>query len=88
MKMQVFSIVNFKKGESSSGFAKEFLFKRMKEIKQTIMGQEKSHKNSEEEESNLNLNVISRLMKNVTTPVLIEQNKKTNNYKFNGTELS
>ena len=71
--MEVFTITNFKKGGVSFGFAKEYLSKRLQEFKATIYGEEPIVDGKKIAPNKLNL--IQRIMKNVTTPVLIEHSR-------------
>ncbi len=73
-KMEVFTITNFKKGEVSSGFVKEYLSKRVSSFKQFIYGEKPDSKDGPTQNP-FQLNLIQRIMKNVTTPVLINHSK-------------
>lgn len=68
-KLEAFTISNFKKGDASSGFAKDFLGKRVAAIKGAVYGDDTSALAAKQAPHKLNL--IQRIMKNVTTPVLI-----------------
>lgn len=68
--MKVFTIPNFKKGGASFGFAKNHLSKRLQNFRGQIYGEEIVLGNKKVPAHKLNL--IQRIMKNVTTPVLIE----------------
>lgn len=73
-KMEAFTITNFKKGEVSSGFVKEYLSKRVTSFKQFIYGEKADSKNGPAQNP-FQLNLIQRIMKNVTTPVLVNHSK-------------
>lgn len=72
-KLEAFTLANFKKGGASSGFAKDYLEKRIKTIKSVVYGDEPLNDPSKPQPHQLNL--IQRIMKNVTTPVLINHSR-------------
>lgn len=79
--IQVFTIQNFKKGGAQSGFAKGFLNKRIEKFRGNVFG-ESTVEGDKQDLSKLN--VIQRIMKNVTTPVLIEHNREVSKSPFTG----
>jgi hypothetical protein len=68
-KMEIFNISNFKKGGVSFGFSKDHLSKRITQFKSFVFGENQALTNGKPTPNKLNL--IQRIMKNVTTPVLI-----------------
>jgi hypothetical protein len=74
-KMEAFTISNFKKGEVSSGFDKEFLSKRFTAFKNSVYG-DNQDASLLAKKNPFKLNLIQRIMKNVTTPVLINHANK------------
>jgi hypothetical protein len=74
-RMEAFTISNFKKGDVSSGFVKEFLSKRISQFKRVVYGEEANTKENGPQNP-FQLNLIQRIMKNVTTPVLINASRK------------
>ena len=71
-RLEVFTITNFKKAGVSFGFAKEHLGKRLNAFRATIYGENPA---VESKQAPNKLNLIQRIMKNVTTPVLIEHSR-------------
>lgn len=71
--MIVFTVTNFKKGGVSQGFTKDYLSKRLLSFKNTVYGEEVFNDGKIIPVNKLNL--IQRIMKNVTTPVLIQHSK-------------
>jgi hypothetical protein len=71
-KLEAFTLANFKKGGATSGFNKLYLTKRVDEFKAAVYGEEKL---SDNKPSPHQLNLIQRIMKNVTTPVLISHSR-------------
>ena len=68
-KLEVMQIVNFKKGGVSHGFSKNYLSNRLNEYKTSVFGDAPNNDGKIVAPNKLNL--IQRIMKNVTTPVLI-----------------
>lgn len=68
-KLETFTLANFKKGGATSGFTKNYLQKRMNQFKAVVYGEEPLPADGGRAPHKLNL--IQRIMKNVTTPVLI-----------------
>jgi hypothetical protein len=73
-KLETFTLANFKKGGASSGFAKEHLQKRMKNFRAIVYGEEPIQTDGRGLQPH-KLNLIQRIMKNVTTPVLISHSQ-------------
>ena len=67
-KMEAFTVTNFKKDSVSAGFAKDFLAKRINHFKALVYGENPA---VEAKQKPQQMNLIQRIMKNVTTPVLI-----------------
>jgi hypothetical protein len=84
-KLEAFTITNFKKGGVTFGFAKEYLAKRLIIFRRQIQG------DIPQNESNLHfsskLNLIQRIMMNVTTPVLIEHSREESKITFFGDQV-
>lgn len=73
MRVINFTISNFKKGNSvSSGFSKEYQVGRLLKFKTNVYGVEYLDKLKE---SSSNLNLIERIMLNVSTPILIQESR-------------
>lgn len=71
--METFTISNFKKGGASFGFTKNYLSKRINQFKNIVYGDNVEPTNGKPAPGKLNL--IQRIMKNVTTPVLIQHSR-------------
>lgn len=71
-KLEAFTLANFKKGGATSGFNKQYLNKRFSKFKSIVYGEEPQKDNKPAPHQ---LNLIQRIMKNVTTPVLINQSR-------------
>ncbi|CDW82480.1 hect e3 ubiquitin [Stylonychia lemnae] len=67
-----FSIPNFKKAGVIQGFAKAYMSDRISKFKDSIYG---DNYNSQQVEQSSSLNLIERIMQNVTTPLLIQENR-------------
>ncbi|CDW73494.1 UNKNOWN [Stylonychia lemnae] len=84
-KIEVLQITNFKKGGVSYGFTKDFLSNRLNTFRNSVFGE------GEEVDGKIvppnKLNLIQRIMKNVTTPILIQHSREQSNKPFNGEEL-
>lgn len=80
-KVDVFTIPDFKKVNAGSGFAKQFLVKRLQHFREQIYGEEV--KEEEHQENFSKLNIIQRIMKDVSTSDLIEQSKQPKKKQFN-----
>jgi hypothetical protein len=72
-RVEAFNIPSFKRGGASHGFAKDYLQKRLSGIRSVVFGEDESQIDTKVAPSKLN--VIQRIMKNVTTPVLIENRR-------------
>ncbi len=72
--MDAFTISNFKKAGVSFGFGKKFLTKRLATFRSHVFGEEDSSIDTSKNNPS-KLNLIQRIMKNVTTPVLIQHNR-------------
>ena len=83
-KLEVFSITNFKKGGVSFGFTKEFLSKRLSEFRQQVYGDGNHNGQDGKVIAPNKLNLIQRIMKNVTTPVLIQHSRDQSSKPFEG----
>ena len=84
-RLEVFTITNFKKAGVSFGFAKEFLGKRLHAFRATIYG---DNPIVESKLAPSKLNLIQRIMKNVTTPVLIEHSRIVSDLPYSGPLLA
>jgi hypothetical protein len=73
-KLEAFTLANFNKGGASSGFDKHYLSKRMQVFKSFVYGEKDAYTSDKPQPHQLNL--IQRIMKNVTTPVLIHHSKE------------
>ena len=67
-KVEAFTISNFKKGEASFGFEKEYLRERINGTRKLLYGEPETGEQQEQS----TLNIIQRIMKNVNTPDLIQ----------------
>ena len=83
--MKIFTINNFKKGGVSFGFAKEFLTSRLQSFRNHIYGEVSAVEGNKVPISKLN--VIQRIMKNVTTPVLIQHSKEASKNPYTGSQM-
>lgn len=72
-KMEVFTVTNFKKGGVSQGFTKDYLSNRLGEFRNAVYGNQPVVDGKIVPPNKLNL--IQRIMKNVTTPVLIQHSR-------------
>lgn len=86
-RMEAFSIANFKKGGVSFGFEKDFLTKRMSQIRGAVFGETSDQINTSSKTPINKLNLIQRIMKNVTTPVLIDHSRQPSHNPFKGDQL-
>lgn len=71
--MEVVQITNFKKGGVSFGFTKNYLQSRLGTFRSQVFGE--SPQESGKAVAPHKLNLIQRIMKNVTTPVLIQHSR-------------
>lgn len=73
-RLEVVQINNFKKGGVSYGFSKDFLSNRLNDFRSQVFGETPVLDGKQAIAPN-KLNLIQRIMKNVTTPVLIQHSR-------------
>lgn len=74
-RMEVMQITNIKKGGVSFGFTKDYLQSRLGDFRTQVFGE--SPQDNGKVIAPHKLNLIQRIMKNVTTPVLIQHSRDT-----------